>query len=52
MTQPDPIRIELELDLFGQHIAPAFDIRTRVSGTEPLDPISANQNFRRFFSFC
>lgn len=36
--QPDRVRIELELDLFGRHIAPAFHIRTRVSGTEPLDP--------------
>jgi [citrate (pro-3S)-lyase] ligase len=42
--QPDRIRIEIEVDLFGKHIAPAFHIRTRVSGTEPLDPVARLYN--------
>lgn len=38
--QPDQIRIEIDVDLFGRHIAPVFAIRTRAVGTEPLDPAS------------
>ncbi len=34
----DRIRTGLESLLFGQHIAPPFHIRTRVVGSEPLDP--------------
>jgi [citrate (pro-3S)-lyase] ligase len=36
--QPDQIQLEIDVDLFGQHIAPMFHIRTRLVGTEPLDP--------------
>ena len=38
--KPDQIRIEIDIDLFGRHIAPAFAVRTRAVGTEPLDPVS------------
>jgi [citrate (pro-3S)-lyase] ligase len=32
------------VDLFGQHIAPMFHIRTRIVGTEPLDPATRSYN--------
>ncbi|QTF93488.1 hypothetical protein [Halomonas sp. BM-2019] len=38
------IRVNLEGQLFGRHIAPAFHIRTRVVGSEPLDPAGRGYN--------
>lgn len=47
--QPDQIRLDIDVDLFGRHIAPVFQIRTRIVGTEPLDPVlrAYNQTLRR-----
>jgi [citrate (pro-3S)-lyase] ligase len=41
---PDQVRLELDADLFGQHLAPAFQIRTRVIGSEPGDPTIRRYN--------
>lgn len=40
----DRIRVNLEGRLFGRHIAPPFHIRTRVVGSEPLDPAGRGYN--------
>lgn len=36
--EPDEVRMALDVDLFGRHIAPAFHVTTRVIGTRPTDP--------------
>ncbi len=47
--QPDQIQLEIDVDLFGRHIAPMFDIRARIVGTEPFDPAirAYNQTLRQ-----
>lgn len=40
----DAIRMGLEGQLFGRHIAPPFHIRSRVVGSEPLDPAGRGYN--------
>lgn len=42
----DAIRCDLDVRLFGEHIAPALDIRYRFVGTEPLCPVTNAYNAR------
>ena len=41
---PERIRLEIDADLFGQHLAPFFDIRYRLVGSEPVDPLARFYN--------
>lgn len=36
--------IQLDLDIFVKHIAPALNIAVRFAGTEPIDPLTAQYN--------
>jgi len=40
----DEVRLEVDVELFARHLAPAFSLETRVAGTEPLDPMLRRYN--------
>lgn len=42
----DLVRMDLDGELFGKHLAAAFQIVTRVVGSEPSDPVSRRYNQR------
>ena len=42
--QADRIHCQLDVEIFARHFAPAFSIKTRFVGTEPLSPLTQQYN--------